>query len=61
MLNPFCRVLGIIGAGGLGYQILLSLQSLRANVDVLDCPSAVKWRHRFLSAMLRRRLVFLVV
>jgi len=29
-------LLGIIGAGGLGYQILLSLQSLlRANVDAL--------------------------
>ncbi|HCF29953.1 MAG TPA: phosphate ABC transporter permease [Cyanobacteria bacterium UBA11049] len=51
-------VLGIIGAGGLGYQILLSLQSLRYEQmwTLLIALVVLSGSTDFCSAMLRRRL-----
>ena len=51
-------VLGIIGAGGLGYQILLSLQSLRYEQmwTFLIALVLLSGSTDFWSAMLRRRL-----
>ena len=51
-------VLGIIGAGGLGYQILLSLQSLRYEQmwTLMIALVILSGSTDFCSAMLRRRL-----
>ena len=51
-------VLGIIGAGGLGYQILLSLQSLRYEQmwTLLIALVVLSGSTDFCSALLRRRL-----
>lgn len=51
-------VLGIIGAGGLGYQILLSLQSLRYEQmwTLMIALLALNGGADFWSALLRRRL-----